>query len=67
MNRRTARTIREGITVARHDHRFLTAFIPYHMQSRVFRELLKSGGPSSTIGGNAYAVALTRLTRKATP
>lgn len=67
MNRRTARAIREAVKEARRDYRFMAEFTSRSAQQRILRGLLKHGGPSSTIGGNAYAVALTRLTRKATP
>ena len=65
MNRRQARAIREGIIIARKDYLFLALFIPAKLRNRMLAALLRTGGPSSAIGGNAYAVALTRLTRKA--
>ncbi len=64
MNRRTARTIRAAVKQAKFDHQFLMLFVPELWRTRILRSLLRNGGPSSTIGGNAYAVALTRLTRK---
>lgn len=65
MKTRTARAIREAVIIARSDHRFIAMFTSRRMQDRVLRSLLTSGGPSSAIGGSAYAVALTRITRKA--
>lgn len=64
MKTRTARAIREAVIIARSDHRFIAMFTSRPAQDRILRGLLRNGGPSGTIGGNAYAVALTRLARK---
>lgn len=66
MNRRHARSIREGVIIARKDYLFLALFIPAKLRDRTLASLLRTGGPSSAVGGCAYAVTLTRLTRKAT-